>query len=481
MNRAPNISLRWTGAALLSLCTALPAVAEPPLTWPDAQVRLGIANQVARQRADAQATAKVKDCARRAKDLIAHGRSAAAERCIRDAETAAGLDPGGRSMAGLPIYHPTAAMADQVNRLRDALDQALRAANRDATRQVIRQMRQVLGDQAGVPETLCPGRRDAPRGAIAQRQAVELFLAALDQDKAQLSLVASGRPVGDNFVRFYAELVAACCEIRPAIQAHRPDQLPHLDQLVAGACFLMTALQQPPGHMPFPDPKNKDTKGQARWVVSVADDGGSQFDTGEAGAALLQAGVTYANADWTTAGLKAADWAIAQPCVHNFTYNAISVYLLAEAFRATKNRKYLDAALAKWDLGLAPAQVDNGRWIDPHNARTAYHVIILRGIATLALVCPDDYADRRDVLKESTAAGVKSLLDEFDRLGVTNTGYALPVLLSEQKLNPAADSRLQAAIDRTAAAILASCIRDGKPCMGASPPAVAALARLARD
>jgi hypothetical protein len=484
VNRAWRISacrtLTTAWVVALSSC-ANTAAAQGPPAWPAAQLRLKNANTIAAQRGDAAASAKIKDAAHRAKSFLASGNAAAAEQLVRDAEAAAGLDAGGASMSGVPVYHPTPAMAEQMTRLRNDLDAALRARDVAAVRRIVAQMRQALGDQAGLPTIAARGVHAEPR-PVDPAAVVNLFLAALDENKPVFGQVAAGRPVGDNPVRFYAEIVTACCDVRPLVKRHRPDQLDHLDQLVLGACYVITALQQPAGHMPHPEPHPQpDAWGRGRWVVAPADDGGTQFDTGEGGAALLAAGVTYAKPEWTAAGLKAADWAAAQPCVRNFNYTACSIFLLAEAHRATRNRKYLDAALEKWELGLAPAQLESGRWVDAHNARTAYHVLLLRAVTALAAVCPDDTADRRDALRKSAAIGMKSLIDEFDRLGVTNTGYALPVLLRQQKLDPAADPRLAAAIDQTAAAILASCVRDGRPHLGVSPVSLASVARVTTD
>jgi len=467
-------------AILLSLCALRTVAAEDPPAWPAAQTRLKNANAIAAQRGEPAASAKIKDAAHRAKQLLAAGNAAAAEQAVRDAEAAAGLDAGGATMSGIPVYHPTAAMAEQMTRLRADLDTALRAHDLPAVRRVIAQMRQVLGDQAGLPCLASPGKRAEPK-PIEQRAVVDVFLAALDNSKPVLGQVAAGRPVGDNPVRFYAELVAACCDVRPLVKRHRPDQLDHLDQLVLGACYVIAALQQPDGHMPSPDPNGKpDAKGRVHWIVSPAEEGGSQFDTGEGGAALLIASVTYAKPEWTAAGLKAADWAATQPCVRNFNYTACSVYLLAEAYRTTRNRKYLDAAVDKWELGLAPAQLESGRWIDAHNARTAYHVLLLRAVTTLASLCPDN-SPHRDALRASSAQGVKSLIDEFSRLGVTNTGYALPVLLRQQKLDPSCDPRLALTIDQTVAAVLSLCTHDGRPHLAASPASLVSAAHAAAE
>jgi hypothetical protein len=455
--------------------------APPPLTWPAAQVRLTAAQQLARHRGEPALVAKVKELGLRAKDLLAAGKATDAERAVSEAETAVGLDAGGRSMGGVPIYHPTPEMAADVARLRAALDQATRAKDRPAVAAVTADLRRALADQAGLPDAVTPGRRVEVRPP-SRRAAVDLFLAALDEDRAQFGQIAAGRPLPDQMARHYAEIVTACCDLRDALRKHRPEQVAKIDSLVAGACFILSALQQKEGHLPFPEARAAGAKaGPTRWVVSVAEDGGSQFDTAEAGVALLTAGRVYANGEWLAAGLRAADWAAAQPCVRNATYTALSVHLLAEAFRATKNRKYADAAVEKWEIGLAPGQLDTGRWVDPHVAKTTHHLLILRGVATLAAVLPDDHADARDAARKAAALAARSVVDEFNARGVTNTAYALQALLAQQALDPGCDPRLATAIEQTAAVVVACNTRDGRPKLGTTVPALAALARAAAE
>jgi hypothetical protein len=467
-----------TALTILALSLAALAARAEDLTWSAAQPRLTSAMQQAKWRNDAAATAKIKDLAPRIKELIAKAKLPDARRLLEEAETSAGLDPGGRSMSGIAIFHPTPELADQLTRLRGDLDAAMRARDKSAINRVIEQTRAALGPQAGLPETASPGRRIDPR-PFTPRQAVDTFIAAIEDNRAQFAPVASGRPLPDQMVRFYADIVAGCCEVRDLIKQHRPDKLDKFDALVAGACFVMTALQQPPGHMPFPDPR----AGQGKWNVAVADDGGSQVDTGEAGTALLVAGRVYAKQEWLAAGLKAADWAAAQPPSRNFNYNSFSVRLLAEAFRATRNRKYLDAAIEKYELGLAPGQLDSGRWLDPHNARTVYHLAILRSTADLAATIPPQY-DRPEVLealRKTTALAVKNLLDEFDQIGQTNPAQTLPTLLRLRTLDPNCDARLPAAVAQSATMILNATLKDGQPKLTTPVLSLGTLARAASD
>jgi hypothetical protein len=78
--------------------------------------------------------------------------------------------------------------------------------------------------------------------------------------------------------------------------------------------------------------------------------------------------------------------------VANFNYNAFSVWLLAKIYNQTGERKYLDAAIQKARIGVLPGEMENGRWADPHNARPAYHWIMIRALLALRAALPADDA-----------------------------------------------------------------------------------------
>jgi hypothetical protein len=445
------------------------------LSWHAAQSRLFMANQLAKSKGDDALAEKIRDAAVNTKQWIDAGNPYRADEIVRQLEAACGLDPGGKTMAGVPIFHPTIEMAEQLEKLEEKLDQALRAKDKYTLPRVIATMRRVMGDQAGLPAVANAGWRVQP-SSIGQAEAVDLFLAAVASERQKFTQIATGNPLPETRVRYYAEVVIACSEIRDVVKKHRPKVAADLDKIVAGGCNLMLLLQQPQGYFPTPDPKNK-----MKWMTAIEEDGGTQFDTGEAGVALLVAGIEYAKPEWLAAGLKAADWAADQPCVRNFSYNAQSLYLLATAHKVTRNKKYLKPALEKWDIGLAPGLLPtSGRWLDPHNARTAYHLINLRALTELTLDLPplEDYVQLRGHLSKSVKLTAKAALDEFERYGVTNTSYALPALWRVQKLDPAIDPRLDVMVRKTAAATITAGTRDGKTTFGSSPMALSDVARV---
>ena len=107
-----------------------------------------------------------------------------------------------------------------------------------------------------------------------------------------------------------------------------------------------------------------------------------------------------------------------QRCCANFNYNAFSVSLLANAYRVTGEKAFLDAAWQKFRVGIAPGQAPNGRWMDAHNARTVYHIIILRALGDLAAVVGAGRAEVDVVARPAIKALLDGLKDRYGWAGV---------------------------------------------------------------
>ncbi len=434
----------------------------------DAAARMRVVMQLAREKNDRALVERVRQAGREPDETK-----------VRALEAEVGLDPGGWSMHGLKIFKPAPEFLAQ----RDAFNRALAGAmtqDTAAVQKVCVAMRQLLGDQAGLPDARRAGERAEPC-AINQAEAVNLFLGALAAEKKSLREISAGKTVGHNMLRLYADLIQGCCEARPAIQKSQPEKLSEVDRLVAGACAILLRLQQPDGLFPFPDLRGvnirfgemieRQVAGHPNalkdgWVVVPDPDGGTQFDTGLCGTALLTAGATYHRAEWTQAGRRAADWALAQRCVPNFNYNAFSIGLLARAFTATGEARYLAGAIRKAEIGVLPGQAPNGRWLDPHNARTVYHLIILRALNDLAAALP---AERSDVTQAISKA-VGALLDEFEKAGVTTVA-----LRELQRCPTKSDARLKAMLELNRAVIVQKCRRGDRAKLAVAVTELAAL------
>ncbi|QOV90601.1 hypothetical protein [Humisphaera borealis] len=446
------------------------------LSQQDAEARLRMAMQIARERNDKSLVAEVEALAQSFKSAL----PADSDGRLRDLEKKVGIDPGGWSMAGQPLARPTPAMAEQSRVLAVKLSDAMKSDDPARVRAVTADMLAVLGDQAGVPDGRRVGVRVDPK-PMPEADATRLFLAAIASEGRAVEQLSAGRPLPDQMLRFYGYLLDATTTVRPAIARHAPDELPRLDKLAGGSAQILLGLQQADGHFPFPDLRGRNIRfGEMidrqigagtieirdGWVVTADPDGGTQFDTGVCGVALIAAGQLHKNDAWTKAGLRAADWAIAQHCCGNFNYNAFSVSLLSHAYRASGEAKYRDAAVRKFRVGVAPGQAPNGRWLDAHNARTVYHVIILRALGDLAAALPPDRKAERAELDAVARPAIKATLDEFDAAGVTVE--ALPELQSLRAAWPG-DARLNKAIDQMAAMIVGKCTDGRRVRMGSQP------------
>lgn len=168
------------------------------------------------------------------------------------------------------------------------------------------------------------------------------------------------------------------------------------------------------------------------WAVDDLADGGLQFDNGEAGVAMFELYGVTKDETYLASARKSADWAAGRPLARNWNYNSFSVHLLAEAFRVTGERRYLEAAIRKTLLGVIPGQLTDGphagRWVDAHNARPSYHYIMMRALGHLAAVMPKDDPARPKILR-ALVLGLKTRNAEILTLGAANKDKAMEVLV----------------------------------------------------
>ena len=448
------------------------------------EARLKMARQIARERNDTALVGRVEEAAAR----ILHGLDDdAVEALVRETESAVGIDPGGWSMAGQPLHRPSPEGEAGIRAIAPELNAALAEGSVAGVKAAVAEWLGVLGDQAGLPDGRRPGAKPGPL-PLDEAEATRLFVKALASEGRAVRELTAGCPLPGQMPRFYGYVLDGVTTIRPFAERHAADSLDEIDALAAGVAGILTKLQQPGGHFPFPDLRGRNLRFgemiekqlaagaieiREGWVVTADPDGGTQFDTGVCGVALLKAGKTWSNRAWTAAGLRAADWARGQRCVANFNYNAFSVSLLCEAFAESAEPEYLDAALVKFRLGVAPGQAPNGRWLDPHNARTVYHVIILRAIGDLLETLPTDPASDLAEVKAIAGPAVTALLDEFDAMGITVE--CLPELM---RFVPhlSGSERLRQAIDRVAASLVEKCTDGFRVKLGAQPHQLAAVA-----
>lgn len=163
------------------------------------------------------------------------------------------------------------------------------------------------------------------------------------------------------------------------------------------------------------------------WCIEDLGEGGLQFDNGEAGAGLVYAFAITGNFKYLDAAKRAGDWAAARPLVGNWNYNSFSGWLLARLYRMTGDRKYLDAAKDKFEFGVIPGQMENGRWIDQHNAKPQYHAVMARNLVEYWLALKQANDPLADAARHHAALALDSIAEETTRYGASNVDEGLPL------------------------------------------------------
>jgi hypothetical protein len=403
--------------------------------------------------------------------------------------------PGGRAPAQ-GVARPDEATRAALREIVPALGRAMAAGDEAEVARLARRGREALGDQAGLPE-VADESRPIPPGATPLRpdELAGAFTPYLDHlERTRWWRVGLDPARTNHAPRELASVIEGCLAARTVPGAQGDRAL----ALARSAGDVLVWAQEQAGTGVFPFPAVRDGTGRpfevaerffrkaerdgvldrvvrGGWVVDDLGGGDLQFDNGLAGVALLHLFEASGEPRYRAAALRGADWAIGRPVVANWNYNSFTVHLLAEASRVTGARRYLDAATARARLGVLPGQIPDGpragRWADPHNARPAYHYIMLRSLAALAAVLPGDDPARPAVVA-ALGRGLRARNPDFAR-GVVNADSAVEALAAVERLPPATAAELGAT--GTAAALdaieryAASAFRDGRPNLGPGP------------
>ena len=334
---------------------------------------------------------------------------------------------------------------DTLEAPREALGAALLAHDLAAVEVAVEWGRKVLGDQAGVPEV---ADEYLPVPSSARLLSADEVRLSVKKTFAHLQRLKTWR-IGLDPTKLAAPLRAPAGVVAGMVAIHRAkldDGRTALREATEAADFLIWAQEQAgAGCYPFPAARNTSQERAMQvatrfleraeaagklgetvrngWAYEDHGDGGMQFDNGECGVAIFELFEVTQDQRYLDSALKAADWALKRPLCPNWNYNSFSVNLLAKAHQVTKHPKYLQAALEKALLGVVPGQLTSGpragRWMDPHNARPAYHYIMMTALARLASELPKGHTDLPKVL-QSIKLGLSARNGEILGQGVMN-------------------------------------------------------------
>ena len=380
------------------------------------------------------------------------------------------------------VARPNRATQGKLKTIVGEISEAMKAEDEDKVRWHSQQAIELMGDQAGLPES--PDEYRAVPDNARPLTANELPTAFDDYvpyiEKQKWWRIGLDPSTTNHSLREVATVIEGCLAARQ-VSAVNAEKLLAIAQ-EAGDFLMWTQDQAGTGVLPFPAVRN----GKGRpfevaeafyrraekngtldqvirngWAVDDFDDGGLQFDNGLAGVALVHLFEVTSDDRYKQAAIRAADWTISRRVVTNWNYNSFSVFLLAETYRITGDEKYLASARKKALLGLLPGQLTEGprrgRWADPHNARPPYHYIMVRGLASLAAVMPQDDLNQPRIV-ECLRLALSARNPDFQK-GIFNADSSvealvlvksLPLHVSEKLRNSGTDEAL-AILERYAA------------------------------
>lgn len=376
----------------------------------------------------------------------------------------------------LALVSPWPALAQETQKLDKTTQQKLRqytaelsaaqkAEDETAVKRLAKLAIDLLGDQAGLPEAADTFRPLAKHvEPLTPRERAVAFEPYLDFIERQKWWKIGLDPTTTTHApRELATIIEGCLAARPVCPGKAEALLKVAKE--AGDFILWAQEKAGAGLVPFPAVRNgkgrpfevaeqfyrqAEKEGKLDqvikngWAIHDFDDGGLQFDNGLAGASLVRLYEATKDDRYLKGARRAADWAADRRVVTNWNYNSFSVYLLAEVHRVTLDGKYLEAARKKARLGVLPGQLTEGprkgRWADAHNARPAYHYIMIRGLAALAAVLPRDDPDLPAVT-QSLRLALRARNPDFQK-GIINADSAVEALVRVKGLPPHVSGKL---------------------------------------
>lgn len=128
------------------------------------------------------------------------------------------------------------------------------------------------------------------------------------------------------------------------------------------------------------------------WFIGDLPGGDSLEENAACGLALLRWFRQSKDEPSLKAAKTAAEWAASQPPTANWANNSLTVELLVEMHRETKQPQFLEAASKFISLGILPGQITagprEGRWLDPQNAKLVQHYRMVRALAVASTELP---------------------------------------------------------------------------------------------
>ena len=149
---------------------------------------------------------------------------------------------------------------------------------------------------------------------------------------------------------------------------------------------------------------------QNGWIIDDKGTGEFKFDAGVIANAYYEAYQYTGNTTYKNIVIAIGNYLKQLKLNQNYNYNTFASLGLTRAFQLTNDSSYLNRAIITLRYAVYPGQVENGRWVDGHNANSRYHSIIIQNIVPTIGLIPSTNNYKNDLEKMAYKA-VKNLVN----------------------------------------------------------------------
>lgn len=146
------------------------------------------------------------------------------------------------------------------------------------------------------------------------------------------------------------------------------------------------------------------------WIVDDKGTGEFKFDAGVIANAYYEAYQYTGNINYKNIAIAVGDYLKPLKFNLNYNYNTFVSLGLTRAFQLTHDTTYLNRAIINLRFAVYPGQIENGRWVDGHNANSRYHSIIIQNMVPTIQLIPTTNIYKND-LEKMTYKAIKNLTD----------------------------------------------------------------------
>lgn len=352
----------------------------------------------------------------------------------------------------------TSTQAVLINSIITPLDTALKHENLYLIDSLSVELKTAFSSQAGIPDGIETHYNLVPDINWTNiSNAIDLSRILIDKDSlvyVNLWKVAKGMSLpsyqpNSIFLRASAEIAAGLLKIADKESDLTRKSL--YQSWATSALDSLATMQLPNGAFPFPDLR---TYGdpvftsiiqrfmtnagadsinvlQNGWIIDDKETGEFKFDAGVIANAYYEAYNYTGNINYKNIAIEIGNYLDGLSFNLNYNYNTFSSLGLTRAFQLTNDTIYLNRAIKTLRYSVYPGQIDNGRWVDGHNANSLYHSIIIQNIVPTINLLPSTHIYKND-LESMAYKAVKNMVEYSNDCG-SATGYRW--LIKAYKLN----------------------------------------------